>query len=229
MNPAVGATLVYVRLQADPTPAPSGTGESIGGVSDGFPWADLVVQTVGGFLGAIFAFMFAIWLMRRQRVSDWTSAMIAEFSAHDMLMSRFVTSDITQQIEQGSITLRDVALTTVQGCPVGFVGRDIEGLTEHQHMSNMIGWYRRLATQLENGWVDRHVVATTLGGSFGWTLPFLLEVGEEAKTVIAEHASDRPDHLRASWTRAIESVDSAMKKARHDKASPTVRIRRFFE
>jgi hypothetical protein len=185
-----------------------------------FPWDDLLVQITGAFVGAAFAFGFALWLARRDRRSDRTAVMILEYSSREMLQSRFVTTNIAYQIEAGSLTLREVALTSVQDCPVGFEGNVIDGLTEHQHMSHLIGWLRRLAVHMSNHWVDRKVMAATLGGSLQWTLPFFLQLAEEAERIVSDYPSVKPIELRASWVFAIRSVDRQIREARPHRRVP---------
>lgn len=179
---------------------------------------DLVTGTVGAFLGAGFAFAFAIWLARRDRRNQTSLAMIDEFSGREMLQSRFVTSSLRERVQAGTLTLRELTMASVQGCPPGYTGPVAEGLTEHQHVSQLIGWYRRLAVQLKHNWVERKVIAATLGGSFGWSLPLLLEMADEAEALMVEFPSSRADHQRASWIYAVRYVDNQLnsgKVARH--------------
>lgn len=179
---------------------------------------DLVTGTVAAFLGAGFAFAFAIWLARHGRRTQTTLAMIDEFSGREMLQSRFITSSLRERVQAGTLTLRELTMSSVQGCPPGHTGAVSEGLTEHQHMSQLIGWYRRLAVQLQHGWVERKVIAATLGGSFGWSLPLLLDMSNEAEKLIVEFPSTRPDHQRASWIYAVRYVEAQLttgKLSRH--------------
>ncbi len=197
----------------------------------GFQWSDVLTGATSAFLGAMFAFGFAIWLARRDRVAQWTSALITEFSSRGMLESRFVTADISTKVREGTLSLRHVALTTVQDCPVGFIGRTINGLTEHQHMSQLIGWIRILAVHLRHRWVDRRIMAATIGGSLQWTLPFLLELADEADRVMEDYPSPKPPQLRASWVYAVRNVDAQLRRARpHERTpggrSPILRRRR---
>ncbi len=113
--------------------------------SDVSPWLTFGSQFLLAFLGAGFAFIFAIWLANQQRVSATTEALINEFSSRDMLKSRFVTVGISDQVKEGTIDLRDIAKSSLQDCPKKFVGVEIDGFTEHQHMSHVIGFYRKLA------------------------------------------------------------------------------------
>jgi hypothetical protein len=185
-----------------------------------FPWRLLIVQCSGAFIGAICAFGFALWLTHRQRRDAATAAKIDEFSSAEMLRSRFVTAQIARQVEQGEIHLRDVALSAVQGCPPGFVGKTIGDLTEHQHMSHLIGWIRRLSVQLEHRWVSRTIIAKALGGSLQWSMPFLLNLSAEAESVMKEFPNDLPPTVRASWVYAVRYLDAQLKKAEFHKRPP---------
>lgn len=185
-----------------------------------FPWRLLIIQCSGAFIGAICAFGFALWLTHRQRRDAATAAKIDEFSSPEMLRSRFVTAQIARQVEQGEISLRDVALSAVQGCPPGFVGKTIGDLTEHQHMSHLIGWIRRLSVQLEHRWVSRTIIAKALGGSLQWSIPFLLSLSAEAESVMKEFPTDMPPTVRASWVYAVRYLDAQLKKAQFDKRPP---------
>jgi hypothetical protein len=185
-----------------------------------FPWRLLIIQCSGAFIGAICAFGFALWLTHRQRRDAATAAKIDEFSSSEMLRSRFVTAQIARQVEQGEISLRDVALSAVQGCPPGFVGKTIGDLTEHQHMSHLIGWIRRLSVQLEHRWVSRPIIAKALGGSLQWSIPFLLSLSAEAESVMKEFPTDTPPTVRASWVYAVRYLDAQLKKAQFHKRPP---------
>ena len=175
--------------------------------SKGFPWAALAVSISSAFIGSLLAFGFALWLARRERVARTTLEMVNQFSSREMLQSRFVTTGVATQVRDGRVSIRDVALSTVQDCPVGFVGITVDGLTEHQHISNVIGWLRRLAVHVRNGWVDQGVVAGALGGSLQWTLPFLLEVAAEAEHVMNDYPSTQAPEFRASWAYAVRYLD----------------------
>lgn len=187
------------------------------------PWADILGGFAAAFIGAASAFGFALWLARRDRRTQATLAMINEFSSHEILVSRFVTVAIADQVRSGVISLKFVASSSVQGCPSGFVGNMVEGLTEHQHMSQLIGWYRRLAVHLKNRWVNRKIIAATLGGTFGWTLPFLLDLGVAAEQLMVEHPSNRENHLRASWIYAMRYVDEEMSREQLRSMLPGIR------
>lgn len=184
------------------------------------PWSNLSVAVVGAFVGAMFAFGFAIWLARRDRRSQATLSMISEFSSKELLVSRFVTSGIADQVRAGTLDIKEVAKTSTQGCPTGFTGVLVEGLTEHQHLSQLIGWYRRLAVHLDKKWVDRRTIAATLGGSFGWTLPFILELGQAAEHLITLYPSPRPAELRASWIYGMRYVDYQVRRAKPHRRIP---------
>jgi hypothetical protein len=179
----------------------------------GFPWDSLAIQIAGAFVGATFAFGFAIWLTRRDRRAERTASMIQEFSSREMLESRFVTTSIAYQVAEGTISLRDVALTSVQDCPVGFEGLMVNGLTEHQHMSHLMGWIRRLAVHMSHHWVDRRVIASSLGGSLHWSLPFFLDLAKEAEAVVRDYPAPNPIEIRASWVFAVRSVERQLLRA----------------
>jgi hypothetical protein len=211
---AVGAVLPITMLGA----AAKGDESSVS-------WTAFAAQSAAAFIGAAFAFAFALLLARRARVSERTAAMIQEFSSREMLQSRFVTTNIAYQVRDGSVTLRNVALSSVQDCPVGFEGARVGDLTEHQHMSHLIGWIRRLVVHLSYGWVNRRIVAATLGGSLQWTLPFLLELADEAESVVADFPSARPIELRASWVFAVRNLDERLRRERLHRHVPGRRRR----
>jgi hypothetical protein len=146
--------------------------------------------------------------------------MIEEFSSPEMLTSRFVTANLARQVENGEISIRDIALSAVQGCPQGFVGKTIGELTEHQHMSYLIGWIRRLAVQLQHRWVNRRIIATALGGSLQWSMPFLLELSKAAEAVMKEFPSARPPIVRASWISAVRYLDAQLERAKFHEVLP---------
>jgi hypothetical protein len=189
-----------------------------------FPVNDLIVQTFGAFIGAGLAFGFALWLAMHQRRSDRTAAMVDEFSSREMVQSRFVTANVDTQVRDGKLTLRDVALSMVRDCPVGLIGTTIDGLTEHQHITQVVGWMRRLAVHLQQRWVDRRVIAATLGGSLQWTLPLLLQLAAEAELIMKEFPSDRPPELRASWIYAVRNLDAELKKTKPHHRVPGGRV-----
>lgn len=187
----------------------------------------IATQIVGAFVGAICAFVFAIWLARRNRRNETSLAMIVEFSSSDMLKTRYIVHNIRSRINGGGLSLREVTLSSVQGCPTGFQGDVVHGLTEHQHISNITGWYRRLSIMLQKRAVDHKLIVATLGGSFGWSLPLLVDMANEAESLMAEFPSERPLHLRASWIYAIRHVDNIVNAKRVAKLTPSGRIRRI--
>lgn len=178
-------------------------------------WSDFLAQAVAAFIGASFAFGFALWLTRRQRVAASTAEMIGQFSSREMITSRYVTADIAARVEREEIDIKEIAKSSLQDCPKGFVGETIDGLTEHQHMSNLIGWLRRLAVQLRYKWVSRNTIALTLGGSLQWSLPFLLRVAAATEELAREYTSERPLSARAAWVYALRYVDSELKRAKY--------------
>jgi hypothetical protein len=189
------------------------------------PWVEVTTQGLAAFIGAIFAFGFALWIAHQQREDSSTAAMINEFSSREMLVSRFVTARIAKQVAAGEVTLRDVALSSVQDCPIGFEGRTIDTLTEHQHMSYVVGWIRRLAVQLQHRWVNRKVIAIALGGSLQWSLPFLLRLADEAERVMKVYPSETPPAVRASWIYSVRYVDAQLKRVKFYKRLPTSKAR----
>lgn len=189
------------------------------------PWLEVTTQALAAFIGAIFAFGFALWIAHQQREDSSTAAMINEFSSKEMLVSRFVTVGIARQVAAGEVTLRAVALSSVQDCPVGFEGSTIDTLTEHQHMSYIIGWIRRLAVQLQHRWVNRKVIAIALGGSLQWSLPFLLRLAGEAERVMKEYPSENPPGVRASWIYSVRYVDAQLKRVKFYKRLPSLKAR----
>jgi len=192
---------------------------------DAFPWTDLFLRLLTAFLGSLFAFSFALWLNRRERRAQRTSDLIKEYSSREMLVSRFVTVSVADRITDGEISIRDLALTMVQDCPVGFTGQAVDGLTEHAQISLLIGWMRRLAISVDHGWIDNQTLAVTLGGSLQWTLPFLLRVGEAAELVMQEYPSSRAPEVRASWIFALRKIDAFLRQSR----LPQTLLRSFWD
>lgn len=168
-----------------------------------------IVQQFGlAFAGALLAFLFALWLAKRQRVTASTEALINEFSSREMLKSRFATVGIADKVSSGAISLEAVASSSLQGTPKDFVGDEIDGLSEHQHMSHVIGFYRRLALSLRHGWVNQKHIERSIGGSLHWTLPFLMELSDEVETLAEKTPTGRPLSERAAWVFSVRYVAS---------------------
>ena len=179
--------------------------------SDLNPWFDITKQFLISFVGAGLAFGFALWLASRQRKAATTEALINEFSSREMLKSRFTTVGVADKVTSGTLSLADVAMSSLQGVPKPFAGEVVDGLTEHQHVSHVIGYYRRLALALRYKWINRTQLTHTIGGSFGWTLPFLLELADEVERVANENPTGSPLSERAAWVYAVRYVDSKVK------------------
>lgn len=173
-------------------------------------WLVFGSQFLLAFLGAGFAFVFAIWLAKQQRVSATTEALINEFSSRDMLKSRFVTVGISDQVKDGSLDLKEIAKSSLQDCPKGFIGVESDGFTEHQHMSHVIGFYRKLALSFRYKWVLRNHIKQSIGGSLQWTLPFLLLLADEVEKISKEFPSERSISERASWIFAVRYINNQL-------------------
>jgi hypothetical protein len=118
--------------------------------------------------------------------------------SEEFIRHRQAVYGLSQAVADGKTTTEAVARGYwFPGLDDAYVGDQIAGLSQHQHLEIELGWYRRVGSALKRRQVNVHSLRDQLGGSLEWSAHLIHGVCEEVKRQAREAGGEPPEWIRS--------------------------------
>ncbi len=148
---------------------------------------------IGALFSAVLFHNLAMRRERRQQIYQHTQEIVNQFFSKEFIGHRVALWAMRSAVLEKKASIRFIAYGYIY--PIknkAYDGSQIDGLTEHQHLTLFFGFIERLGLYIRNKQIDRGMVKAALSYEMLWKADLIRAIAEEIRAIARETSSQEP-------------------------------------